>query len=63
MTSESVPEPDLDPGDGTEGAPMEPGVATPYERTTYHTQISDCVNVSVGNGTQINRRGRSLRER
>lgn len=42
---------------------MEPGVATPYERTTYHTQISDCVNVSVGNGTQINRRGRSLRER
>ncbi|GGV43569.1 hypothetical protein ABZX82_28810 [Streptomyces griseoflavus] len=61
--SESASEPDLGPSDGTGGASVELGVATPDEGTTYHTRISDCINVSVGNGTQINHRRRSRRER
>jgi hypothetical protein len=58
---------------GPEGAPTAPesaspepdpgpGAATPDGGTTYHTQISDCHYVSVA-GTQINRGGRSRRER
>jgi hypothetical protein len=55
-------EPDPGPGGGTGSAPVGPGAATPAGGTTYHTQIRECINVSVG-GTQINPGEQALRER
>lgn len=52
------PGPDPGPGEGIGSEPVGPNAATTSGGATYHTQISESVNVSVGNGTQINYGGR-----
>lgn len=62
--SESAsPGPDPGPGGGTGSAPVGPDAATPGGGATYHTQIIESENVSVGDGTQINYGGRPRRSR